>query len=99
MIQKSSFADASILVEVASHLDPLERQLLLNMADKGPGLLMELAVRVLKFPEEISHSVTVLRDRGLIKAESFAGGQLGGDLLSLTDQGRQVVRLLREAVV
>jgi hypothetical protein len=61
--------------------------------------LFELAVRVLKFPEEIRQPVQVLRDSGLIRAEAVSGGQFGGELLSLSEPGREVVALLRNAAV
>jgi len=56
-----------------------------------------LAVRQLTFPEQISAPLNDLRERGLVRAEPFGGGQLGGELYYLTADGRQVVGLLREA--
>jgi len=55
-------------------------------------------VRVLKFPEEVSQAVQELRDKGLIQAEAFSGGQFGAELLSLSEQGREIVYLLRNEV-
>jgi hypothetical protein len=84
------------LRETAQTLTPEQRQLLGNLSDRGPGLLLELAVRQLSFPEQISAPLNDLRERGLVRAEPFGGGQLGGELYYLTTDGRQVVGLLRE---
>jgi hypothetical protein len=88
-----------VLREVAQSLAPEQRQILTNLSDRGPGLLVELAVRQLTFPEQISEPLNNLRERGLVRAEPFGGGQLGGELYYLTADGRQVVGMLREEVV
>lgn len=90
---------AEALLEAARTLTPLQRQIVQSLYDKGPCLLLELAVRVLKFPEEISQPVQELRDKGLIHAKPFSGGPFGGELLCLSEQGREVVHLLRDEVV
>jgi len=84
------------LREIAQSLEPVQRQLLANLSDRGPGLLLELAVRQLSFPEQISAPLNDLRERGLVRGEPFSGGQLGGELYYLTADGQQVVSLLRE---
>src|SRR5215471_2762821 len=89
---------AEALLETARNLTPLQRQIVQSLYDKGPCLLLELAVRVLKFPEEVSQPVQELRDQGLIQAEAFSGGQFGAELLSLSEQGREIVHLLRSEV-
>ena len=38
---------AEALLETARHLTPLQRQIVQSLYDKGPCLLLELAVRVL----------------------------------------------------
>jgi predicted transcriptional regulator len=80
---------AETLLEAARILTPLQRQIMQSLYDKGPCLLLELAVHVLKFPEEISQSVQELWDKGLIHAEAFSGGQFGGELLSLSEQDKR----------
>lgn len=90
---------AAALLEAARTLTSLQRQIVQSLYDKGPCLLLELAVRGLKFPDEISRPVQELRDKGLIHAEPFSGGQFGGELLSLSEQGREVVHLLRHEVL
>ena len=89
---------AEALLETARNLTPLQRQIVQSLYDKGPCLLLELAVRVLKFPEEVSQPVQELRDKGLIQTEAFSGGQFGAELLSLSEQGREIVHLLRNEV-
>lgn len=91
----NTFGDQA-LRETAQTLTSEQRQLLGNLNDRGPGLLLELAVRQLTFPEQISAPLNDLRERGLVRAEPFGGGQLGGELYYLTADGRQVVGLLRE---
>lgn len=85
------------LHDLAQSLSSVQRQLLTNLSDRGPGLLLELAVRLLTFPEQISGPLAELCERGLVRGEPFSGGQLGGELYYLTADGRQVVALLREA--
>ena len=87
------------LLETARTLDPLQRQLLINLYDRGAGLLLELAMRVFKFPDEISQPVGDLRQRGLVTTADYAGGQLGSELLSLSDEGRELALLLKEPAV
>ncbi len=95
----NTILSAEALLEAARNLTPLQRQIVQSLYDKGPCLLLELAVRVLKFPEEVSQPVQELRDKGLIRTEAFSGGQFGGALLSLSEQGREIVHLLRTEVV
>lgn len=91
-----SIWEASELLTVVRTLTPLQRQLLTNLADRGPGLLLEVAVRVLKFPEDVGVPLRELTQKGLVRAETITGGQLGNELFSLTEPGRQAVLLLRD---
>jgi tetratricopeptide (TPR) repeat protein len=84
------------LVEIARRLTPDQRELLQSLSERGPGLLFELAVGVLKFPEQIGADVQLLRDLGLIETSTISGSRLGSEVLHLSPQGREVVRLLRE---
>jgi len=88
--------EANELVEVIRNLTALQRQLLTNLADRGPGLMLEVAVRVLKFPEDVSAPLRDLQRKGLITTDTIAGGQLGNELFALSDLGRQAVTLLRD---
>lgn len=98
MKAKTLFA-AEELLETARTLNPLQRQLLVNLYDRGSGLLLELAMRIFKFPEEISQPVNELRQRGLITSADYAGGQLGSEILSLSDEGRELALLLKDPAV
>jgi len=83
-------------LDLVRGLTPLQRQLLTNLADRGPGLLLEVAVRVLKFPEDVGLPLRDLTQKGLVRAETMTGGQLGNELYNLSDLGRQAVLLLRD---
>jgi len=95
-MDKQTIREVNELMDVAHLLDPLERELLFNLDDKGPGLLLELAVRTLHFPEEVDEPLTDLRHRGLIQSDNFEGGQFGNELIYLSKRGDQIVALLRE---
>jgi len=56
----NTILSAEALLEAARNLTPLQRQIVQSLYDKGPCLLLELAVRVLKFPEEVSQPVQEL---------------------------------------
>lgn len=78
-------------VALAQTIEPLERQILRALRERGPGLPLEVAVRVLKLPEEVAPALQRLSERGLIQAERFGGGALGDGLLSLTTLGAQTL--------
>lgn len=78
-------------IEQARAIQPLERRILRALRERGPGLPLEVAVRVLKFPEEIAPALQDLSARGLIQAERFGGSLLGDELLSLTPLGAQTL--------
>lgn len=83
------------LAEIARRLPDLERRILQALKDKGPGLVLEIAVRVLKFPEDILGPLRELQTANLIATQTVAG-QYGGELFSLTMAGEYVVRLLND---
>ena len=91
-----SILETEALLETARGLAPLQRQLLGSLRDKGPGLLLEIAVRTFMFPDEVSQPLQELRDRGLVQTRNFAGGPMGSEIYSLTRRGEQVVDLLRD---
>jgi tetratricopeptide (TPR) repeat protein len=84
------------LVEIARRLTPDQRELVLSLSHRGPGLLVEVAVGVLKFPEEIGADVQLLRELGLIETSTISGSRLGSEVIHLSPEGREVARLLRE---
>jgi DNA-binding PadR family transcriptional regulator len=84
------------ILAAAQHLTDLQRQLLQGLKDKGPGLLLEVAVRVLKFTEDVYEPLRELQANGLVETQSVSGGQFGSELYTLTAAGRQVLRLLND---
>jgi len=75
-------------------LDQTERRILRALHDKGPGMLMEVAVRILDFPERVAPVLRALHEQGLVRVERIRGGVLGNELWSITPLGR---RALEEA--
>jgi DNA-binding MarR family transcriptional regulator len=86
--------DLNALFETARRLTPLQHRLLRALKDKGPGLLLELAVRVYQFPEEVQGPLCELAAAGLVQTQTCAGGQFGTELNSLTPAGERALQLL-----
>lgn len=91
-----SIYESSVMPELARTLSDLQRQIILSLRERGPGLLLEIAVRVLKFPDEVGAPLTDLRAKRLVAATEFSGGAFGNELWSLTPQGEQMAALLRD---
>lgn len=91
----TSVLDAEVLLELTQSLTSLQRQIVTSLRDRGPGMLLEVAVRVLKFPEEVNQPVADLREKRLVTTSEFSGGILGNEIISLTRQGEKVADLLR----
>jgi len=87
--------DQTMLTDLARRLPELQRRILQALKDKGPGLLLEVAVRVLKFPEDVMGPLRELQTAGLVVTQAVSG-QFGGELYSLTSMGEQVLRLLND---
>jgi hypothetical protein len=84
------------IMATARRLTDLQRQLLQCLKDKGPGLLLELAVRVLKFPEDVQAPLRELLANGLVESHSVSGGQIGSEYYTLTADGDRVLGLLND---
>lgn len=84
------------IMATARRLTDLQRRLLQCLKDKGPGLLLELAVRVLKFTEDVSEPLRELQINGLVEIQRVNGGLLGSELYTLTAAGDRVLRLLND---
>lgn len=84
------------LLRLAQSTTGVQRQILFSLRDKGPGLPLEVAVRILKFPEDIAGDLRELRAQGLIRTDAFSGGQLGSEIIYLSDLGEQLVDVLRD---
>jgi hypothetical protein len=89
-------ADTGALLEVARTLTPLQREILLSLRDKGPGALLEVAVRVLKFPDDVRQPLAGLRDKGLVTWSDRSETGVGGEVISLTADGARLTGLLRD---
>lgn len=80
----------------AQQITGLQKDLLACLKEKGPGLLLEVAVRVFQFPEDIRESLSELLSLGLVEAQSVAGGQFGGELYTLTTEGDRVLNVMKD---
>jgi len=87
----NNFQSAVAALEQARIITPTERRVLQALRDKGPGLPLEVAMRVLSFPEQIAPVLRSLQERGLVCAERFGGSPLGDELWSITPLGLQTL--------
>lgn len=87
----NSRSDDAMVYGVAVGLPDLERQLLLAL-DNRPGTLLDSAVRVRKFPEDVEAPMQELATRSLVRVNTIAGSSL----FQLTPLGQQVTGLLRQ---
>ena len=85
------FQAAAAALEQARTITPMERRVLQALRDRGPGLPLEVAMRVLSFPEQIAPVLRSLQERGLARAERFGGSPLGDELWSVTLLGLQTL--------
>jgi hypothetical protein len=95
----STTSDRPHLLALTRTLTPLQRQLLLKLSQKGASLLLELAMSVFKFPEDIGQPMQQLRAANLVTTSSVEGGSFGPEAFDLSDLGRQVVSLLRDPAI
>ncbi len=75
---------------VAVGLPDMERSLLLAL-DNRPGTLLDVAVRVRKFPEDVEAPIQDLVSRNLARVNTLAGSSL----FQLTSLGQQVAGVVR----
>jgi hypothetical protein len=87
----NSRSDNAMAYGVAVGLPELERQLL-QALDNRPGTLLDVAVRVRKFPEDVAQPVQELVSRDLVRSSAVAGSSL----FQLTPLGQQVSGLVRQ---
>jgi hypothetical protein len=99
----SESLESRTVLEQASSMSPLELRILQALREKGPGLPFEIAVRVLKLPEEITEPLAELKVKALIRSERFSGTSLGDELIAISAAGEQVLiaseRLEKQAEV
>lgn len=82
--------------KIAQQITEIQHDLLVSLKEKGPGLLLEMAVRVFKFPEDVREPIKDLLEKGLIEVQSVSGGQFGGELYCLTSEGDRVLQVIRD---
>lgn len=93
-----SVTDRTKANEDAARLTP-DQQQVLRALDGRPGLILDIAVRLRKFPEDVQPVVDELAQQGLVRLDSVAGTPLGGNLFLLTPYGDQVAAALRDLAV
>jgi hypothetical protein len=79
--------------DLVAALAPIERDILLNLFERGPGLPLEVAVRLLKMPSEVDGPLGRLSSLGLVQSNSIGGN----NVLRLSDSGNQVVGVLQDS--
>lgn len=84
------------LYELVRSLTADERRILISLRDRGPALPLEIAVRVLKMPEEVSQPLQHLTDLGLVQSNGVGDNPFGNNVLRLSDLGNQVVGVLKD---
>ncbi len=87
----SNIQSAVAVLEQARTITPMERRVLQALRDRGPGLLLELAMRVLSLPEQVAPLLRSLQERGLVRPERFGGSALGDELWTITPLGLQTL--------
>ena len=83
--------DDAIAYGLAVGLPDLERQLL-QALDNRPGTLLDVAVRVRKFPDDVDQPLQDLVSRELVRTNTLSGSSL----FQLTPLGQQVSGLVKQ---
>lgn len=91
--------DRTQLFNLVQRLTPDERKILVSLREKGPGLPLEVAVRILKMPEEVSAPLQHLAELELVQSDSYSNSAFGGNLVRLTELGSQVATFLADRSV
>lgn len=73
-----------------------ERAILLSLRERGPALPLEIAVRLLKMPEEVAQPLQNLSSLGLVQANGVGDSLFGSNVLRLSDLGSQVTAILKD---
>lgn len=84
------------LYERVRSLSAEERRILISLRDGGPALPLEIAVRVLKMPDEVAQPLQHLSELGLVQANGIGDSPFGSNVLRLSDLGSQVVAILKD---
>ena len=83
--------DDAMAYGLAVGLPEMERQLL-QALDNRPGTLLDVAVRVRKFPEDVDQPLQDLASRELVRTNTLSGSSL----FQLTPLGQQVSGLVKQ---
>lgn len=86
-----SRSENALASELAIALPDLQRQVI-QALDNRPGTLLDVAVRVRKFPEDVEGPLQDLEGRNLVRKGQVAGGSL----FQLTALGQQVCNLVKQ---
>ena len=90
--------EAGVMMEMARTLTPLERQIIQSLHERGPAMPLEIAVRVLIFPDEVGQPLANLREKNLVQMSEISGARFGNELVFLTRYGEQLAHLLHDEV-
>ena len=89
-------SDRQQLNTLVHGLLPEERAILLSLRERGPALPLEIAVRLLKMPEEVAQPLQRLSELGLVQANGVGDSLFGSNVLRLSDLGSQVTAILKD---
>ncbi len=84
------------MVDMARGLNEVQKQILFALSDKGPAVLLEVAVRALRFPDEVGEPLVDLRQKGLVATTSLPKSAYASEMFSLTARGSDMAALLRD---
>lgn len=91
-----TFIETGAMVEMARGLTEVQKQVLFALADRGPAVMLEVAVRSLRFPDEVAEPLADLRQKGLVTTTGLSRSSYGNEMFSLTGLGRDMAGLLRD---
>jgi DNA-binding MarR family transcriptional regulator len=91
-----TFIETSAMLELARGLTEVQKQILFTLADKGPAVPLEIAVRSLRFPEEVAEPLADLRQKQLVATTGLTKTMYGNEIVSLTSLGSALVTRLRD---
>lgn len=92
----SAQLDRIQLYELVRNLSADERRILTSLRERGPALPLEIAVRVLKMPEEVAQPLQRLVELELVQTNGIGDNPFGSNVLRLSDLGSQVVAVLKD---
>lgn len=88
--------ETSAMLDMARALTEVQKQILFTLADNGPAVPLEIAVRSLRFPEEVAEPLADLRQKRLVTTTGLTKSTYGHEMFSLTGLGSGLVALLRD---